>query len=87
MVQKQNFIDKIINRIPGEIEAKLSEELENYDGETNLRIFINLDPKFLEIEEVYEAIDIEMYNRGFSIKEIIASSDTFPKTLIEFSLI
>ena len=87
MVQKQNFIDKIINKISEEIETNLSEELEYYCGETNLRIFINIDPKLLEIEEIYEAIDIEMHNRGFFVKEIEASSDRFPKTLIDFSLI
>ena len=87
MVQKQDFINKIIDKISEEIETNLSEELENYYGENTLRIFINIDPKFLEIEEVYEAIDIEMHNRGFFVKEIKASSDRFPKTLIEFSLI
>ena len=87
MVQKQDFINKIIEKISEEIETNLSEELENYYGETVLRIFINVDPKFLEIEEVYEAIDIEMYNRGFFVREIKSSTDRIPKTLIEFSLI
>lgn len=87
MVQKQDFIDKIINQISGEIDAKLSEELENYSRETNIRIFINIDPKFLEIKEVYDAINTEMRNRGFSVKEIKASSDIIPETLINFSLI
>ena len=86
MVQKQDFIDKLIVKISDEIETNLSEELENYYGETVLRIFINVDPKFLEIEEIYEAIDIEIHNRGFFVKEITSSSDRIPKTLIEFSL-
>ena len=86
MIQKQNFIDKIINRISEEIDIKLSETLEDYSGEPNLRIFISLNPKLLEIEEIYEAIDIEMHNRGFFVKEIISSTDRIPKTLIEFSL-
>lgn len=87
MVQKQNFIDKIIDKISEEIEVNLSEELKNYYGENTLRIFINVDPKFLEIEKIYDAIYNEMVKRGFFVKEIKASSDRFPKTLIEFSLI
>lgn len=87
MVQKQDFIDKIVKEISEDIEVKLSEELEDYDGSPMINIFIDLNPKFLEIEEVYEAIDIEMHNRGFFIKEIGASSDRIPKTLISFSLI
>ena len=86
MIQKQNFIDKIIEKVSGEIETNLSEELENYYGENTLRIFIDIDPKFLEIEKIYDAIHNEMVKRGFFVKEIKASSDRFPKTLIEFSL-
>ena len=87
MIQKQDFIDKIIDKISDEIDIKLSEELNNYSGETNIRIFININPKFLEIKEVYDAINTEMHNRGFSVKEIKASSDITPETLINFSLI
>ena len=87
MIQKQNFIDKIVNKISEEIDIKLSEELENYDGSPMMNIFIDLNPKFLDNEEIYNAIIAEMNNRNFFVKEITSSSDRIPKTLISLSLI
>ena len=86
MVTRKDFIDKLIEKIDKDIDEKLEEQLKDYNGEKHIRIFISLNPHFLNDNNVKDYIIDTVSLRGLYVVDIKASSDTIPKTMIEIML-